>query len=89
MLNVGPYLHFSKGKRGFIFIGNYKKKKIAIKIKNPKSEAISRIENEANFLKVLNKKNIGPRLLFHEKDFLVYEFADGITFAEFLEQESI
>ncbi|MBI2208897.1 methyltransferase [Candidatus Woesearchaeota archaeon] len=79
--------YFAKGKRGFIFIGRYKSKKIAIKTKNPRSEAILRIENEANFLKVLNKKNIGPRLLFHGQDFLVYEFVDGIAFTEFLESK--
>lgn len=79
--------YFSRGKRGFIFIGNYKGKKIAIKAKNPKSDAILRIENEIKFLKILNKKNIGPKLLFHEKDFLVYEFADGVTFTEFLESK--
>ena len=85
--NIKNIRYFSRGKRGFIFIGNYKGKKIAIKAKNPKSDAILRIENEIKFLKILNKKNIGPKLSFHEKDFLVYEFADGVTFTEFLESE--
>jgi uridylate kinase len=85
--NIKNIRYFSKGKRGFIFIGNYKGKKIAIKAKNPKSDAILRIENEIKFLKILNKKNIGPKLLFHEKDFLVYEFADGVTFTEFLKSK--
>ena len=80
--------YFTKGKRGFIFIGELKNKKVAIKIKNPKSEAVSRIENEINFLRILNKKKIGPKLLFHDKDFLVYEFVDGISFLEFLEKKS-
>jgi len=74
----------ARGKRGFVFVGNYKNKKIAIKIKNPESEAILRTENEINFLKILNKKNIGPKLLFSDKDFLVYEFVDGNFIIDYL-----
>ncbi len=80
--------YFSKGKRGFIFIGYRKGKKVAIKTKNPKSDAVLRIENEANFLKILNKKNIGPKLLFSGDNFLAYGFVDGIGFSEFLGQKS-
>jgi len=76
--------YFSKGKRGMIFIGNYKNKKIAIKTKNPESDAILRIDNETSFLKILNKNGIGPRLLFYDKDFLVYEFVEGKSILEFL-----
>jgi len=77
--------YFSKGKRGFIFTGDYKSKKVGIKIKNPESDAILRIENEISFLKILNKKNIGPRLLFYDKDFLVYEFIEGYNILDFFE----
>ena len=76
--------YFSKGKRGFIFTGNYKNKKIAIKIKNPESKAILRINNEINFLKILNKKNIGPKLLFYNKEYLIYEFINGSFIIDYL-----
>ncbi|MBI2134415.1 methyltransferase [Candidatus Woesearchaeota archaeon] len=79
--------YFSKGKRGFIFTGTLKNKKIAVKIKNPKSDAVLRIENEIKFLKLLNKKKIGPKLLFSGNDFLAYEFADGVAFIDFLENK--
>ena len=46
-------------------------------MKNPESKAILRTNNEINFLKILNKKNIGPKLLFYDKDFLAYEFVKG------------
>ncbi len=82
--NIKNIKYFARGKRGLIFIGNYKNKKIIIKIKNPKSEAILRINNEINFLKILNKKNIGPKLLFSNKDYLVYEFVDGQFIFDFL-----
>jgi release factor glutamine methyltransferase len=77
--------YFSKGKRGFIFVGKYNYKKVAIKIKNPESKAILRIDNEIKSLKILNIKNIGPKLLFYDNDFLVYEFVDGNGILEFFD----
>jgi len=76
--------YFSKGKRGFDFTGNYKNKKIAIKIKNPESKAILRINNEIEYLKILNIKNIGPKLLFYDKEYLIYEFIDGSFIIDYL-----
>ncbi len=82
--NIKNIKYFAKGKRGVVFIGSYKDKKVAIKVNNPESNAILRISNEINFLKVLNKKNIGPKLLLYDNDFLVYEFADGEFIADYL-----
>ncbi|MBL7055729.1 methyltransferase [Candidatus Woesearchaeota archaeon] len=76
--------YFSKGKRGFIYTGTLKNEKVAIKVKNPKSDAISRVENEINFLKKLNKKNIGPKIIFNGEEFFAYKFIEGISFQEFL-----
>ena len=76
--------YFAKGKRGLVFIADYEGKKIAVKINNPESKAAMRMENEAKFLGSLNKKNIGPRLLFHGDNFLGYEFAEGRNIMEFL-----
>jgi len=52
--------------------------KVAIKVKRKSSLAKGRIKNEAKWLKVLNKKGIGPQLLFAGKDYLVEEFVDGL-----------
>jgi release factor glutamine methyltransferase len=82
--NIKNINYFTKGKRGFIFIGNYKNKKIAIKTKNPESEAILRINNEIKFLKILNKKNIGPKLLFSDKDYIIYKFVEGNFIIDYL-----
>ncbi len=81
--------YFAKGKRGLVFTGEYKNKKIAVKIKNQKSEATGRIENESKFLKILNKKGIGPKILLSSEDFLAYEFVAGINISEFLEKPII
>ena len=82
--NIKNINYFTKGKRGFIFIGNYKNKKIAIKTKNPESEAILRINNEIKFLKILNKKDIGPKLLFSDKDYIIYKFVEGNFIIDYL-----
>ena len=82
--NIINIKYFAKGKRGIIFTGNHKNKKIAIKIKNPDSSAILRISNEIEFLKILNKKGIGPKLLFYDKNYLIYKFIDGEFIANYL-----
>lgn len=80
--------YFTHGYRGIIFTGKYKNKKVAVKAKLPKSKALGRIENEAKWIKKLNKKGIGPELIFSEKDFFVYEFVKGIFFPEYAKKKS-
>jgi HemK-related putative methylase len=74
---ISSIRYFSKGKRGIIFTGSYKKKKIAIKAKHPKTQAQGRIENEAKVLNLLNKYKIGPRFIKKGKDYLIYDFVEG------------
>ncbi len=77
---------FMKGHRGIIFKAKLNKKDVAVKIKRPESKAIGRIENEINFLKKLNQKNIGPKLLIGEDDFFAYEFLDGDMIINYLKK---
>ncbi len=60
--------YFSKGKRGKIYLI----KDIAMK----KSLAIH-TKNEVKFLKILNKYDIGPRLISSGKDYFKYKFVKG------------
>jgi len=78
--------YFAKGKRGLIYTSRYKNKKAAVKVKNSKSMAMLRIENEIEFLKLLNKKGIGPKLLLCGKDFFACEFVEGIDFISFVKK---
>ncbi len=80
---------FAKGKRGIIYTFKNNNKTFAIKIKNPESQAILRINNEANFLKILNKYNIGPKLLESGEDYLIYEFIKGKTLKEFMKAKKL
>ena len=78
--------YLAKGKRSIVYTGNYKKQKVSIKKKHPDSKAINRLKNEAKFLKKLNKYNIGPKLLFSGKDYMVYKYVEGELFVKCLEK---
>jgi len=80
---------FAKGKRGLIYTFKIGNKIIALKTKNPDSKAINRIENEANFLKLLNKYKIGSKLIDYGKGFITYEFIKGVTLKEFLKDNKL
>jgi predicted Ser/Thr protein kinase len=85
-LKIEKIKFFAKGKRSLIYTGLYKNKKVAIKIKNPKSKAQNRIRNEAKYLKILNKYNIGPKLIKSDKDYLIYEFVEGKNYIDIISQ---
>ena len=73
-----------KGHRGVLFTGKLEGKKVAIKVNNPKSEAIERIGNEGNWLERLNDHGIGPKLLVKEKEYFAYRFVEGDFILDFL-----
>ncbi|MFQ5620416.1 MAG: HemK2/MTQ2 family protein methyltransferase [Candidatus Nanoarchaeia archaeon] len=77
--------YFDKGKRGLIYSGKYRGKKIAMKIKNPSSAALGRIANEARWLKKLNKEGIGPKLLFSGPHYIAYKFVEGKFILDWLD----
>lgn len=80
--------YLAKGKRGIVFTGIQKLKKVAIKSKNPDSTAIGRMKNESTMLKRLNDFGIGPKFLFSGENYLAYVFVEGMFFPDFLEKES-
>ena len=70
----------AKGKRSKVYSGVLNNKKVALKF-------TSRADKEASWLKLLNKKGIGLRYIFHNKDALVYEFVDGIRIIDYIKKE--
>ncbi len=83
--------YFTKGHRGLLYIGDYKKKRFVIKTERKDSTAIGRVENEVNYLKILNEKGIGPKLFFYDKKkftYFVYEYIDGEFFPIWLEHHA-
>jgi len=73
---------FAHGKRGLIYIEG----DVCIKEKNPDS-AVDTLKNEAEFLRVLNMKGIGPKLIKYEDKKLYREFVDGEPLGKFLVRE--
>ena len=69
--------YFDRGKRSLIYKFKKNSKVYIIKSKHPASKAINRLQNEAKYLKILNKHSIGPKLIESGKDYIVYEFVKG------------
>lgn len=80
---------FAKGKRGLIYKTEFNGKEAIVKVNNPESTAISRIQNEGYFLELLNKHNIGPELYYFNDEMVVMEFVDGILIEEFVSSADI
>ena len=97
--------YLAKGKRGLVYSGIWKthhqvkshfaKEKlleVAIKTENPRSTALSRMENEAKWLERLNQEGIGPKLYFTgknvENNYLVMELIIGERWGEWLKDKS-
>ncbi len=72
--------YFAKGKRSKVYTGFYKNKKIVVK----KSK---RAKIETKWLKLLNKHKIGPKFVFSGKNFLVYEFIDGVRILDYFSKK--
>ncbi|MBS3172191.1 hypothetical protein J4438_01245 [Candidatus Woesearchaeota archaeon] len=85
--NIKNLQYFAKGKRSIVYIGVYNNKKVAIKTKNPKSEAKGRLENEAKYLRLLNKHKIGPKLIKSNKDYIIYSFVEGDLFIDYIKKK--
>ncbi len=73
---------FTKGKRGMIFTGTWKGKKVAIKLQLP-GIAVKTIAHEYRMLKMLNRYGIGPQVFWSKGNMMVYKFIDGLFFPLF------
>lgn len=68
---------FAKGHRSLVYLINLKDKKFIKKVARKDIYKQGHIENEAKWLKILNKYKIGPKLIESGKDYLICEFIDG------------
>lgn len=83
--NVTDIHYFARGKRGLIYTSHYHKKKVAVKVPRPGSQAKGRMANEARWLRVVNKDGLGPRLLFAGRGVVVYSFVAGQLLKEIID----
>ncbi len=68
---------FAEGNRGVIYTGSWRGRKVAIKAKKADSAAKGTVANEAKWLKILNRKGIGPKLIFSSRGYFAYGFVEG------------
>ncbi|MFH1064750.1 MAG: HemK2/MTQ2 family protein methyltransferase [Candidatus Woesearchaeota archaeon] len=80
---------FSRGHRGIIYTGKFKGKKIAIKVQRTDIDAKETVNNEVVQLKVLNKKGIGPKVLFSGKDYFAYTFVEGDFIFDYIDRKDV
>ncbi len=83
-LNVADLELLAQGKRSLVYTGLFGKK-VAIKIKHPRSKAVARISVEAEWLRKMNEHGIGPRYIASSAKFVMYEFVDGEKIGSYLE----
>jgi putative serine/threonine protein kinase len=69
-----------------LYYGFFRGTKIAIKTKNPKSQATNKIEHEIKWLKRLNKYSIGPKLLIVGNNYFAYKFVEGHIIIDYLKR---
>jgi release factor glutamine methyltransferase len=86
--NLHDIKYLAKGKRGIVYQADYLGEKVAIKVENPSSQAVAKIQNEISMLKELNKFGIGPELYFHDKIWFAMRFVEGEVIGEFLKNAS-
>ncbi len=75
--NIKNIKKLTKGHRGIIYLGTLNNKKLAIKLERKDTKAKNRIKNEAKWLRILNKNNIGPKLIYSKNNYLIYNFIEG------------
>ncbi len=86
MINIKKKKFLAKGKRSLVYTAFLGNKKVGIKVARKDISIKKHIENEAKFLKILNKKKIGPKLLHSKKDSIIYEFVEGERILDWMEK---
>ena len=83
---VSSIAYLAHGKRGTIFTGKYRGKKVAVKLKRNDSEAVGRVKNEARWLSRLKNLRFMPRLLLLDSQYVVYEFINGQFIEDYIDK---
>lgn len=77
--------YYARGQRSFVYRLRYKGRDAIAKVERKDRNAICRALNEAKWLKLLNKKGIGAKLLLEGSDFIMVEYVQGERIVEFAE----
>jgi len=86
-MDIKDKKYLTKGKRSLVYVGILNNKKVAIKEQRTDIFAKNTINKEADFLKILNKHKIGPKLINSSNNKIIYDFVEGILIIPFLESK--
>ncbi len=86
-VGVRNLAYFARGKRSWVFKGNYRGTTCMVKVKRPDSAANAPAK-EGRVLAMVNKLKLGPKLFIAQKDFVVYEYIKGQYLVDVLAQAS-
>ncbi|MCS7136110.1 MAG: serine/threonine protein kinase [Nitrososphaerota archaeon] len=76
MTTKNGLLLIGKGFRSIVLVGTLGDRLVAIKVLRSDSP-INSMEREARMLKIANSINVGPRILYYTKDFIIMEYIFG------------
>ena len=79
----------ARGKRGEVFLTQYKGKTVVVKQVRPTSQALSTLENEAGWLQRVNTEHIGPKFFKLEEGKLFMEYIQGVPIGEYVEKHPL
>ena len=79
---------FGKGKRGLIYKEKVNGKDVIIKVPHPDSRTET-VNNEIRFLKLVNKKGIGPKFIKSCNNKLWMEYVEGELILDFLKNKKL
>ena len=77
--------YYARGNRSIVYIGFIGKKKVIVKEQKNNIAAKDIAKTEARWLRILNKHDIGPKLISEGKDYIIMEFIIGKPIMDFLE----
>ena len=80
--------YLSKGKRGIVYVDVEGGRRVVIKKKRSESAAVGALENEARWLRILNKYGIGPKFIRSGEGMVVMEYIEGAPFVEWHEKHA-
>lgn len=80
---IGKLEILGKGYVGLVVLAKKENSKVALKIRRLDSSR-SELKSEANFLRLVNSINVGPKLFDYSKNFVIMEFLDGKKIGEWV-----
>ena len=76
---------YKKGKRSFVYLATSGNKQVIIKEQRVDTDAMNVLEKEAQWLKLVNTKKIGPKFYHLTENELIMEYIDGVLFPSWVE----